>query len=215
MDQFSSLRSVAKLLKNIDFSGKKWRNHTQDSKIMKRTLVPLLLCFAASTLSFAAEQPSTLTQAQKAYISGDIATAKALFEKVLKDDPQNPAARNYLKNILAAEAEIPVSAKVEKQLQSLILPKVEFKDATLDSVLEALKQQASKASAGKTVVNFVVQPGVNVSTPVTLHLTDIPFREAIKYVGDLVGADIVFDRYAILVKPKATATPATEATPAP
>ena len=184
---------------------------------MKRTLVPLLLCFAATTLSFAADQPSTLTQAQKAYISGDIATAKALFEKVLKDDPQNPAARNYLKNILAAEAEIPAGAKMEKQLQALILPKVEFKDATLDSALEALKQLASKASEGKTVVNFVVQPGVNVSAPVTLHLNNIPFREAIRYVGELVGAEIVIDRYAILVKPKATATPAAgaEATPAP
>jgi len=178
---------------------------------MKRILVPLLLCFAASTLPLAGQQSSLLSQAQKAYMAGDVATAKSLFEKILAADPQNVAARNYLKAILAAEAEAGPGAKMEKQFKALIIPKVEFKDATLDSVLDALRKMASKASDGKIEPNFVVQPGVNVSNPVTLRLNNIPFLEALRYVGELVHADFVVDRYAIVVKPKAGAAPAVPA----
>ncbi|MDD5351032.1 MAG: hypothetical protein PHQ12_12540 [Chthoniobacteraceae bacterium] len=175
---------------------------------MKRTLALLLAAFVISTLPAAAQQSSILSQAQRAYVAGDVATAKPLFEQVLRDDPQNVAARNYLKAIALAEAQAGPGAKVEKQLQALILPKVEFKDATLDSVLEALKQQASKASNGKLVPNFVVQGSVNKSAPVTLHLENIPFMEVLRYIGGLVQADFTVDRYAILVKPKAGAAAA-------
>ena len=171
---------------------------------MKRTLLPLLLCFAASTLPLAAQQSSLLSQAQKAYLAGDIATAKPLFEQVLADDPKNVVASNYLKAILATEAQAGPGAKTEKQLKALILPKVEFSDATLDSVLEALRKMAAKASDGKIEPNFVVQPGVNTSTPVTLRLNNIPFLEVLRYIGELVKADFVVDRYAIMLKPKTT-----------
>ena len=183
---------------------------------MKRITALLLAVFTLSILPAAAQQSATLSQAQKAYLAGDIATAKPLFEQVLRDDPQNIAARNYLKAILLAEAQAGPGAQVEKQLQALILPKVEFKDATLDSVLDALKQQAAKASGGKIVPNFVVQAGVNKSAPVTLQLTNIPFREAMRYVGDLVQADFVVDKYAIVVKPKPNApAPAVDAAAVP
>ena len=172
---------------------------------MKRILVPLL-CFAASTLPVAAQTSPLLTQAQRAYVSGDVATAKPLFQKVLAEDPNNVTARNFLKAIAVAESQVTPGAATEKQLQRLILPKVDFGNATLDSALDALRQQASKASGGKIEPNFVVQPGVNVSAPVTLHLSNIPFTEALHYVGELVKADFVVDRYAITVKPKAAAT---------
>lgn len=171
---------------------------------MKRTLVPLFLCLAAFTLPVAAQQPSLLSQAQRAYATGDVATAKLLFQKVLVEDPQNVAAKNFLKAIVHAEAQVGPGAKTEKQLQALILPKVDFSNASLDSALEALRKQASTASEGNAQISFVVQPDVNTSAPVTLHVTNIPFMEALKYVGVLTKVDFVVDRYAIIVKPKAT-----------
>ena len=173
---------------------------------MKRILLPLLW-FAASVMTVTAQTPSVLAQAQRAYVSGDVATAKPLFQQVLAADPQNVTARNFLKAIAVAEAQAGPGAATEKQLQQLVLPKVDFSNATLDSTLDALRQQASKASGGKIEPNFVVQPGVNVSTPVTLHLAQVPFTEVLRYVGELVKADFVVDRYAITVKPK-VATPA-------
>lgn len=170
---------------------------------MKRILVSLLLCFAASALPVSAQQSSLLSQAQRAYMAGDIATAKPLFEKILADDPQNVAARNYLKAILAAEAQEGPGVKMEQKFKALLLPKVEFKDASLDSVLDALRKLAAKASGGKLEPNFVIQPGVDASSRVTLNLSNIPFLEALRYVGELVKTDFVVDRYAIVVKPKA------------
>ena len=175
---------------------------------MKRSLVLLLLGCVVFTLPVFAQQSSLLSQAQRAYMAGDVATAKSLFEQIVAADPQNIAARNYLKAIAEAEVQAGPGAKMEKQLRSLILPKVEFKDATLDSTLDALRQQASKASGGKIEPNFVIQPGVNKDAPVTLRLNNIPFMEVLRYVGELVKADFVVDRYAIVVKPRAVAAAA-------
>lgn len=168
-----------------------------------KTLLALALAGFVFTLPAAAQQSSLLSKAQKAYLAGDTATAKPLFEQVLREDPGNVAARNYLKAIAVAEAQAGPGAKVEQQYRALILPKVEFKDATLDSVLEALKQQASKASGGKIVPNFVVQGGVNKAAPISLALENIPFLEVLRYVADLAQADVAIDRYAVVVKPKA------------
>lgn len=172
---------------------------------MKRILVPLL-CFAAFTLPVTAQTSALLTQAQRAYVNGDMAIAKPLFQKILAADPQNVTARNFLKAIAVAESQIAPGVSMEKQLQRLILPKVDFSNATFDSTLNALRQQASKASGGKIEPNFVVQPSVNASTPVTLHLSNIPFSEVLRYMGELVKVDFVVDRYAISVRPKAAAT---------
>lgn len=182
-------------------------DHPQ-SRCMKRILV-LLLGFAAFALMpLLAQTSPLLAQAQRAYVTGDLATAKSLFQQVLVADPQNVTARNFLKAITVAESQIGPGAASEKQLQRLILPKVDFSNATLDSTLDALRQQASKVSGGKIEPSFVVQPGVNVSTPVTLHLSGVPFSEVLRYVGELVKADFVVDRYAITVRPKAAAAPA-------
>lgn len=171
---------------------------------MKRTLASLL-ALAALTLAAAAQTSELLTQAQRAYLAGDYATAKPLFQKVLLQDPQNVVARNFLKAIATAQSQAAPGAANEKQLQRLILPKVDFVNATFDSALDALRQQAIKASEGRIQPNFVVQGGVDKSTPVTLHLSNIPFTEVIRYLGELVKAEVVIDRYAINIRPKAAA----------
>jgi hypothetical protein len=175
---------------------------------MNKMFVPLLAVLAVSSLPLAAQQGSLLSQAQRAYLAGDLETAKPLFQKVLADDPQNVAARNYLKSIAQAESQANPGATLEKQLAALILPKVEFREATLGSALDALKKLAAKASNGKIQPNFVLQPGVDPQTPVTLSVTDIPLREVLRYMGQLAKADFVVEKYAIQVVPKKDAAPA-------
>ena len=36
---------------------------------------------------------------------------------------------------------------------------------------------------------------------ITLNLTNIPFTEALRYVGSLAGVAFTYDKYAIMVKP--------------
>jgi len=160
---------------------------------------PLLLALILFTLPAMAQTSALLSRAQKAYLAGDVATAKPLFEQVLAQDPKNVAATNYLRAIREAEKQ----AGPEKQYQTLVLPKVEFQNASLESALQALKQQATKASGGKSAPNFVIQPGVDKETPVTLSLTDMPFLEVVRYVAAQAKAEVQMDRYAIILKPKA------------
>ena len=103
----------------------------------------------------------------------------------------------------------------EKNLAAVILPKVEFREATLGSALEYLKQAISKASDGKQVVNFVVQvPEEQVKTqPVTLNLTTIPATEALRYLGDVAGLEFQYEKYAVVVRSKGSGASA-QAVPA-
>jgi hypothetical protein len=89
-------------------------------------------------------------------------------------------------------------------------PADQFRDATLGSALDYLKNQAAKLSNNKVAVNFVVQlPDDVVKTrTVTLSLANVPFTEALRYLGDLAGVSFTYEKYAITVKPKAGAAPA-------
>ncbi|MEA3213506.1 MAG: hypothetical protein QOE70_6563 [Chthoniobacter sp.] len=158
------------------------------------------LTFASGAL---AAEPATelLSEAQTAYLRGEIDSAKAKFESVIKLDPKNQVAIGYLRQIRAKEAEKGAGGSQEKQLAKLIVPTVQFKDATLTSALEFLKQQVPKLTDGKQAVNFVVQvPEAQANTAITLNLTSIPFTEVLKYIGSLANVSFVYDKYAIMVK---------------
>jgi hypothetical protein len=170
---------------------------------------PLLLsCLLVSSAIPALAQDSRqlLSEGQRALSSGDVTTAKAKFEQVLSIDPKNPIAKNYLRTMQAQEASSG-GAQLEKQLKTLILPKVEFRDATFSSALDYLKQQAAKVSNGQVQVSFVVQlPEEFVrSKNITLSLANVPFTEALRYVGDIAEVRFSVEKYAIVVKPRAGA----------
>jgi hypothetical protein len=173
-----------------------------------KRFLPILLVVSAA-ISANAQSSALLSEAQRDYVAGNIASAKTKFELVLASDPKNVAAKNYLKAIATAESQAGPGVKTEAQYKKLILPQVEIREATLDSALDYLKQAATKASEGKMKPSFVLQPGVNASALVTLRLSGIPFTEALKYVGDLASVQFSYDQYAISVKPRSGAAPAT------
>jgi tetratricopeptide (TPR) repeat protein len=178
-----------------------------------KRILPLLLIVSAVIPANAQTSASLLSEAQREYQAGNIASAKSKFQVVLASDPKNVVAKNYLKAIATAESQAGPGVKTEAQYKKLILPQVEIREATLDSALEYLKQAAVKASNEKLKPSFVLQPGVDASTPVTLRLSGIPFTEALRYVGDLASVQFSYDQYAISVRPKAGSVPA--AAPAP
>jgi hypothetical protein len=144
-----------------------------------------------------------LSDAQTAYMRGDVATAKKNFQIVSELDPKNIIARNFLRQIAVAEARAPKGNEMERQLSSVIMPKVEFQEATLASALEYLRQQVTKVSGGKSSVNFVVQlPPEQVNAPVTINLRNVPVTEVIRYLGDLANLKFEYEKYAIKVTPK-------------
>lgn len=167
-----------------------------------RVLPASITAFLLLILAALAQGPVSqlLTEAQTAYLRGDLATARAKFESVRTLDPKNATAIGYLRQIAVKEAE--GAGSPEKGFGKLMMPSVQFKDAELSAVLDALKKQAAALSGGKLAANFVVQlPEAQMKTPITLSLTNVPFTEVLKYIGTLANATFTFDKYAILVKP--------------
>jgi len=168
---------------------------------MKVFLQTLLLTVAVATSALGTDLQRVLQDAQTAMIRGDLETAKRNFQLAYQMDSRNAIAIGGLKQIAAQEKKAGPGGAVEKQFAALIIPQVQFKEASFGSALEALKKKVTEASAGKQAANFVVQPGVDQNAQITLSLTDVPFTEALRYMTELVNAKVEYQKYAIVVKP--------------
>ena len=169
-----------------------------------KSKLPVVLWFAAITavaMPAYAQTAALMNEGQRAMMAHDYETAKEKFKLVLAQDAHNQVAANYLRIIAVSEAKAGTGASLEKQLKALNVS-VEFKEATFAAVLERLKQEAVRVSNGAAKVSFVVAPAVNGNTAITLNLSNTPFTEVLHYLGELANVQFVFERYAIMVKPK-------------
>ncbi len=191
--------------------------------LMKSRTWMLALASVVST-TFAGDVDDLMTEAQRAYLRNDLASAKEKFEIVRKLDPGNKTAISYLRRIVADElaqrnGKAPVNA-TQEALKKLIMEKVELREASLAEALEFLKQKGNQLGGGKVAINFVLQLDEQTqNAKITITLQKVPFAEVLRYVGDLAGVTFVYEPYAIVVKPKGAAQPAqattTEAPGAP
>ena len=190
--------------------------HLQHMKTLQFLLVGFLTSIVLVVGASAESTRDLLIAAQTAYMKGDMETAKKNFQAVNKLDPKNVTAIGFLRKIAVDEAKKPQVSSMQKQLEKLIVPKVDFRDATLGSALEFLKQTAPKISDGKVVVNFVVQLPDEQATSqtVTLTLANVPYSEVLRYLGEVAKLDFAYEKYAIVVKPRGAAA-APEVAPAP
>jgi hypothetical protein len=180
----------------------------------------LLALASVVSASLASDVSDLMTEAQRAYIRNDLATAKEKFELVRRLDPGNKTAVSYLRRIVADEiaqgaGKAPKNA-TEEALKKLILEKVELREASLAEALEFLKQKGTQLTEGKVPINFVLQLDEQTqNAKVTISLQKVPFAEVLRYVGELAGVNFVYQPYAILVKPKGAAQPAPATTETP
>jgi hypothetical protein len=166
----------------------------------------LALAGLAST-ALGADISDLVTAGERTYLRGDLAGAKEKFELVLRADPTNRLANSYLRRIVA-EIAVQNAGKdpatgTRAALTRLVVPKVDFRDATLSSVLDFLKQKGDQLSQGSVAINFVL--GIDEATQntkITLTLNNAPFSEILRYIGELAGVQFVYEPYAIVVKPK-------------
>jgi hypothetical protein len=178
-----------------------------------KSLPTLLALLVLSTCVFAADLPRMLSEAQTAMIRGDLETAKRDFEFVNKVDPRNPVAIAGLRQIAIQEAKDGKSGAAEKQLSTVILPQIQFREATFTEALDFLKKKVTEVSGGKQAANFVVQPGVDQSAKITLSLSNIPLTEALRYIAELVNAKVDYQKYAIVIRPASGITNVTQPAP--
>lgn len=165
-------------------------------------LMSLIAALAFAGIAHGAAISEYLTAGQIAFQKGDFATAKQNFDIAYRMDPRNPTAIGFLKQIAVRKAQNAGADGKEEALAKLIIPKVEFREATFGAALDFMKKKVEEVSGGKESVNFVVQPEIDRQKTVTLNLTSIPATEALRYIGALTNTKFEFQKYAIMVSPK-------------
>ena len=172
-----------------------------------------LTLFLAATVFAAGPTPAAaspeiqqlLQEGQTAYQKGDLVAAKSAFEMVYSMDSRNITAINFLKLLKANKGTVnPKTLPIERQVASIVIPQIQFRDATLGSAVDYLKKSVDRQSGGKVAVNFVVQlPQEQINTQtVTLALSQVPFTEAVRYLASVANLEVEYQKYAIVLKPK-------------
>jgi len=177
--------------------------------MLSRMKISLLITTATilATGAFAQDVADLLSEAQRAYVRGDAKIAKEKFDLVLKIDPNNRIAISHKRLILAEEAKEnaqkgPPNA-TKAMLETVKLPKIDLREAALGDALEFLKKKGNQIAGDKVAINFVMQlDEATKAKKVTLTLQDVPFTEVLRYIGQLADVEFVYDRFAIVVKPK-------------
>ncbi len=170
---------------------------------MKNPILIFLSLFLFTHAIFAGpEVDELLSQGKLAFKKGDMEAALEKFELAIGLEPDNKVARGYLKNIKLAQSKSGNTRELENDLKTLILPKIEFRNASFASVLDYMKLQAEKHSEGKIKVNFVVQLSNDFMErqKLTLSLNNTPYTEILRYVAEMAGVKISIEKYAIVVK---------------
>ena len=145
--------------------------------------------------------------AVQAYQGGDVAEAKRKLQLTLEVDKNFRPASALLGRIdleqqkPAASGQTAAAPVPLRLLQTMAFP-VEFKDTTLSTALESIRQQVEQTSGGKAQINFVLQlPPDLANKKVTLRLNHVPVLDVLHYVGDLAGVKFQVQPYAITVVP--------------
>lgn len=103
------------------------------------------------------------------------------------DDPAEPAGA-------AQPTALDRAAKI-------IIPRLEFKDATVRESIDFLRQKSVMLDPEKKGVNFILNAPAAELSKITLSLTNIPVSEAARYVAKLAGLSVTADRDAVVLEP--------------
>jgi len=153
---------------------------------MKRWF-PLVVFLLAGAFSLSAETvQQTYARGVRAYAGGNVDAARKLFEEVLAAEPDNKGAAAYLRNIAA---EKPATVSLRKQMEALIVPKVDFHDTSLTTVLDYLPKVVAEQSKGRATLNIVrlFPSDFGTSKTITLELSNVPMANVLDFVAQLAG----------------------------
>lgn len=97
---------------------------------------------------------------------------------------------------------------ISAKLRSIVIPQIQFVDATIDEALEYLRLRAFELDTDPDPntrgVNIVLQPGAADAAPrITLDVRQVPLAEALRYITDLAGLSYQIDAFAVIVVPPA------------
>jgi len=190
----------ATLTEALEFLGKKSRELDEEKQGVNLRAKPGAGDGVKITLSLA-----NVPLIEAANYVAQLANAKFVAEGVSliflpadKSGPTKPAPEKpqVEENSQAA----PASAAFEKA-QKIILPKVEFREATVTEVVEFLRVKAREFDAEKQGVSMILKPGAGAEARMSLSLTNVPLTEVLRYVAGLTGLELKAEPYALVIQP--------------
>ncbi len=176
---------------------------------MKRWF-PLVVFWLAGLAVLPAETVQEVyARGVRAYVGGNAEAARKLFQEVLAADPGNKSAGAYIHRIDAAR---PANADLRKQMQAVIVPKVDFRDASLSTVLDYLPKVVAEQSGGRAALNIVRMFPADFGREklITLQLSGVPMASVLDYVSQLAGVKLEYQAHAIVLSMPAAAAPAAQ-----
>lgn len=97
------------------------------------------------------------------------------------------------------------TARLEQKLKELIVPRIDFRGAPIQAVVEFLRAESVRLDPVGTGVNLVLQlpePARPAPSQITLSLERIPLYHAIHYVCLAAGLQYEIQEKAVLIRPK-------------
>jgi len=103
------------------------------------------------------------------------------------------------------------TASIQRKLEDIHIPSINFKDATVREALDYIKQRAASLDTeepdpNKRGINIVLKiassnQAEESATRITLDLTDVPLGEALRYIATAANLKIKVEPYAVDVVP--------------
>ncbi|HEY5792429.1 MAG TPA: Amuc_1098 family type IV pilus outer membrane protein [Chthoniobacterales bacterium] len=103
-------------------------------------------------------------------------------------------------------------SNINRKLDEIIIPKVEFRDATVREALDFIKQRAAALDTSEPKgVNIVLKldPAAEAAesmSRITLQLTQVPLRAALEYIATAAGLKVKVEPYAVAIVPLSEST---------
>lgn len=155
--------------------------------------------FLASLSALPAETAQEIfARGSAALLAGDHSRAQQAFLQVLEIEPGNKAA---LANLQRIEVATLAQRKMKSQIEKVIVPKVDFRDAALTSVLDYLpKFAATHPSQAPLNIVRLFPKEYGDSKLITLQLVNVPLTDLLDYVAQLGGVTVQYEKAAVVVK---------------
>jgi len=141
--------------------------------------------------------------------------AEARCKTILSQMPDQPTVKKMLQDIqekrkLSQKNNPSAESKkeLEKELSAIVLPEVEFREATVSDVIAFLRQESKKYTKDKAEINFVIVLPEGKEPTVTLSLRKIPLMEVLRYITVLTGLQCQVDPHAVVISPPLKLSPA-------
>jgi len=115
-----------------------------------------------------------------------------------------PAALAVL--LLGAAVALPAKeTALQRKLRTIVVDQIELDDAPLSTVVAHLRDLAKRLDPDKKGVNLILmsnpEPGVK-EPNISIHLTDVPLGEVIRYVCTAANYQYRIDEFAVVISPK-------------